>query len=53
MATRFYLTVCIAGLMLPITTWAQSGSRVEIHYAPRENFEGVDVQEIGRAELIH
>src|SRR5271168_4390523 len=37
MATRFILTVCIAGLIFPITTWAQSGTRVEIHYAPREN----------------
>ena len=51
MATRFILTVCIAGLIFPITTWAQSGTRVEIHYAPRENLESVDVQEIGRAEL--
>jgi phosphatidylserine/phosphatidylglycerophosphate/cardiolipin synthase-like enzyme len=51
MATRFYLTVCIVGLILPVTTWAQSGSQAEIHYAPRENLETVDVQEIGRAEL--
>ncbi len=51
MATRFTLTVCIAGLILPMTTWAQSGTQVEIHYAPRENLESVDVQEIGRAEL--
>jgi phosphatidylserine/phosphatidylglycerophosphate/cardiolipin synthase-like enzyme len=51
MATRFTLTICIAGLILPITTWAQSGTQVEIHYAPRENLESVDVQEIGRAEL--
>jgi phosphatidylserine/phosphatidylglycerophosphate/cardiolipin synthase-like enzyme len=51
MATHFTLTICIAGLILPITTWAQSGTQVEIHYAPRENLESVDVQEIGRAEL--
>jgi phosphatidylserine/phosphatidylglycerophosphate/cardiolipin synthase-like enzyme len=51
MATRFYLTVCIAGLILPVTTWAESGSQLEIHYAPRENLETVDIREIGRAEL--
>jgi phosphatidylserine/phosphatidylglycerophosphate/cardiolipin synthase-like enzyme len=51
MSTRFTLTVCIAGLILPITTSAQNGTRLEIHYAPRENLESVDVQEIGRAEL--
>jgi phosphatidylserine/phosphatidylglycerophosphate/cardiolipin synthase-like enzyme len=51
MATRFYLTVCIAGLILPIITWADSGSQLEVHYAPRENLESVDIREIGRAEL--
>ena len=51
MATRFTLTICIAGLIFPITTLAESGAQVEIHYAPRENLENVDVQEIGRAEL--
>jgi phosphatidylserine/phosphatidylglycerophosphate/cardiolipin synthase-like enzyme len=51
MATRFYLAVCIAALNLPTTIWAESGSKVEIHYAPRENLEAVDVQEIARAEL--
>lgn len=51
MATHFTLTICIAGLIFPITTWAESGTQVEIHYAPRENLESVDVQEIGRAEL--
>jgi phosphatidylserine/phosphatidylglycerophosphate/cardiolipin synthase-like enzyme len=51
MATRFYLTVCIAGLTLPVTTWAEGRFQAEIHYAPRENLETVDVQEIGRAEL--
>jgi phosphatidylserine/phosphatidylglycerophosphate/cardiolipin synthase-like enzyme len=51
MATRFPLTICVVGLILPMTTWAESGTQVEIHYAPRENLESVDVQEIGRAEL--
>ena len=51
MATRFYLTVCIAGSILLTATWAQSGSQVEIHYAPRENLEAVDAEEIGRAGL--
>jgi hypothetical protein len=51
MATRFYLTVCVAGLILPIAMWAQNSSRVEIHHAPRENLEAVDVAEISRAEL--
>jgi phosphatidylserine/phosphatidylglycerophosphate/cardiolipin synthase-like enzyme len=51
MATRFHLAVCIAALNLPTTIWAEGGSKVEIHYAPRENLEAVDVQEIARAEL--
>ena len=51
MATRIIPVICLFGLILPITTWAQSGRKVEIHYAPRENLESVDVQEIGRAEL--
>jgi phosphatidylserine/phosphatidylglycerophosphate/cardiolipin synthase-like enzyme len=51
MTTRFYVTVCIAGLVLPLTTWAESGSQLEIHYAPREDLEVVDIREIGRAEL--
>lgn len=51
MAARFYLTVCIVGLALPIIAWAGSGSQLEIHYAPRENLETVDIREIGRAEL--
>ena len=51
MATRFHLAVCIAGLIFPTSIWAQGGSKVEIHYAPRENLEAVDVQEIARAEL--
>ena len=51
MATRFILTLWIVGLILPTTAWAQSGALVEIHYAPRENLESVDVAEIGRAEL--
>ena len=49
MATRFTRTVCMIGLILPIATWAQS--QVEIHYAPQENLESVDVREIGHAEL--
>src|SRR4249919_172933 len=51
MATRIIPVICLFGLILPITTWAQSGRKVEIHYAPRENLESVDIQEIGRAEL--
>ena len=51
MATRFILTLWIVGLILPTTTWAQRGALFEIHYAPRENLESVDVAEIGRAEL--
>ncbi len=51
MSTRIYLTVCIAVLISPTTTGAESGPKVEIHYAPRENLEAVDVQEIRRAEL--
>jgi phosphatidylserine/phosphatidylglycerophosphate/cardiolipin synthase-like enzyme len=51
LARRFLLTVCVAGLILPIATWAETGSQIEIHYAPQENLETVDVQEIGRAEL--
>ena len=51
MATRFILTLWIVGLILPTTAWAESGALVEIHYAPRENLESVDVAEIGRAEL--
>jgi len=51
MSTRFHLTACIAGLILLLATWAESGSRLEIHYAPRENLETVDILEIGRAQL--
>jgi len=51
MSTRIYVSICIAGLVLPVATWAESGSQLEIHYAPRENLEAVDIREIGRAEL--
>ena len=51
MAIRFYSAVFIAGIILPVTTWGRGGTQVEIHYAPRENLESVDAQEIGRAEL--
>jgi phosphatidylserine/phosphatidylglycerophosphate/cardiolipin synthase-like enzyme len=51
MAARFCVTVCIAGLVLPMATWAESGSQLEIHYAPKENLETVDIREIGRAQL--
>jgi len=51
MTIRFCIAVFIAGLMLPITTWGRSGTQLEIHYAPRENLEGVDAEEIGRAQL--
>jgi phosphatidylserine/phosphatidylglycerophosphate/cardiolipin synthase-like enzyme len=50
LATRFSFAACIAGLFLPITVWAYT-SQIEIHYAPHENLETVDVQEIGRAQL--
>ncbi len=51
MAIRFYVAAFTAVLILPVTTWGRSGTQVEIHYAPRENLESVDAQEIGRAEL--
>jgi phosphatidylserine/phosphatidylglycerophosphate/cardiolipin synthase-like enzyme len=51
MPTRLYLTLCIVGLTLPVTTWAESGSQLEIHYSPRENLETLDIREIARAEL--
>jgi phosphatidylserine/phosphatidylglycerophosphate/cardiolipin synthase-like enzyme len=51
LASRFLLTFCITGLSLPIATWAETGSQIEIHYAPQENLEAVDAKEIGRAEL--
>src|SRR5271154_4130715 len=28
MPTRLYLTLCIVGLTLPVTTWAESGSQL-------------------------
>jgi hypothetical protein len=37
LAPRFFLTACIAGFFLPITTWAYTTSQIEIHYAPHEN----------------
>jgi phosphatidylserine/phosphatidylglycerophosphate/cardiolipin synthase-like enzyme len=50
MAARIFVTAWI-GLILPITAWAESRSQPEIHYAPKEDLEAVDVREIGRAEL--
>jgi phosphatidylserine/phosphatidylglycerophosphate/cardiolipin synthase-like enzyme len=51
MATRRILILFMWGLILPTMACAKSGSVVEIHYAPRENLETVDVREISRAEL--
>ena len=55
MAIRLFLSACLALTALG-AAWAEKGpkavgSQPEIHYAPRENLEGVDAQEIGRAQL--
>jgi hypothetical protein len=39
------------GLNFAPRNLGESGSRLEIHYAPRENLETVDILEIGRAQL--
>jgi phosphatidylserine/phosphatidylglycerophosphate/cardiolipin synthase-like enzyme len=60
LAIRFFLSACVALAALG-AAWAEreskaegskaGGSQPEIHYAPRENLESVDAQEIGRAQL--
>jgi phosphatidylserine/phosphatidylglycerophosphate/cardiolipin synthase-like enzyme len=52
---RFFLSACVALAALG-AAWAEKGSKAvglgpKIHYAPRENLESVDAQEIGRAQL--
>lgn len=60
MAIRLFLSACV-GMIALGAAWAERGTRAErpqpegpqpeIHYAPRENLESVDVREIGRAQL--
>ena len=48
---RLVFALTVAALAVPIAPRANTGSRIEIHYAPRENLETVDVAQIGRAKL--
>jgi phosphatidylserine/phosphatidylglycerophosphate/cardiolipin synthase-like enzyme len=55
LAIRLFLSACMTLTALG-AAWAEKGpktlgSQPEIHYAPRENLESVDAQEIGRAQL--
>ena len=63
LAIRLFLSACVALTALG-AAWAEKESKAvkpqpeihvksqpEIHYAPRENLESVDAQEIGRAQL--
>jgi phosphatidylserine/phosphatidylglycerophosphate/cardiolipin synthase-like enzyme len=55
LALRLFLSGCVAATVLG-AAWTEkrseaAGSQPEIHYAPRENLESVDAQEIGRAQL--
>jgi phosphatidylserine/phosphatidylglycerophosphate/cardiolipin synthase-like enzyme len=55
LAIRLFLSACV-GLIALGAAWAEKGSQADgpqsqIHYAPRENLESVDAQEIGRAKL--
>ena len=55
LAIRLFLSACV-GLIALGAAWAEKGVQAEgrqaqIHYAPRENLESVDVREIGRAQL--
>jgi len=60
LAIRLFLSACVAFLALGAAL-AEKGSQAEgpqadepeaqIHYAPRENLENIDVREIGRAQL--
>jgi phosphatidylserine/phosphatidylglycerophosphate/cardiolipin synthase-like enzyme len=51
LATRLLFALCLSSLILPIATPARTGSRLEIHYAPKENLENVDLWVISRAQL--
>jgi phosphatidylserine/phosphatidylglycerophosphate/cardiolipin synthase-like enzyme len=65
LAIRLFLSACVASLALgaalaekesqaqgPQAKGVQAdGAQAQIHYAPRENLESVDVREIGRAQL--
>jgi phosphatidylserine/phosphatidylglycerophosphate/cardiolipin synthase-like enzyme len=57
LAIRLFLSACLALTALG-AVWAEkrpkgvAGSQPEIHYAPRENLEGVDAQALGRAQLL-
>jgi phosphatidylserine/phosphatidylglycerophosphate/cardiolipin synthase-like enzyme len=55
LAIRLFLSACVAVMALG-AAWADKRSKTvesqpEIHYAPRENLERVDAEEIGRAQL--
>jgi phosphatidylserine/phosphatidylglycerophosphate/cardiolipin synthase-like enzyme len=55
LAIRLFVSACV-GLTALGAAWSEkqsnaAGSQPEIHYAPRENLESVDAQEIGRAQL--
>lgn len=60
LAIRLFLCACV-GMIALGAAWAEKGMRTggpepqgsqpEIHYAPRENLESVDIREIGRAQL--
>lgn len=60
MAIRLFLIACVASLALGAALAEKGfraegpqaeGSEAQIHYAPHENLESVDVREIGRAQL--
>lgn len=60
MAIRLFLSACVAFLALGAALAAKGfqaeglqakGPEAQIHYAPRENLESIDVREIGRAQL--
>ena len=60
LAIRLFLSAGVGMIALGVA-WAEKGTRAdrpqpegpqpEIHYAPRENLESVDIREIGRAQL--
>ena len=51
MAARLFLTLYISATVLPSAGLAETSAHVEIHYAPQENLEMVDIREIRSAEL--
>jgi phosphatidylserine/phosphatidylglycerophosphate/cardiolipin synthase-like enzyme len=51
LAKRIFLMFCVSVTVLPFAAWAETGAHVEVHYAPQENLETVDVREIRSAEL--